>query len=130
MKKPVCSVRDYKNHYKGGRIRVIMAKEWVGKCNSCNKWRTNFDTYNKATVRDEKGFLSWIRKGVYLFVNSRSTQVLCLSLPSLWWIRNAPQAFATTYSPGERRDTLNSNKKSSNNWHNEQMQILYGKDYR
>ena len=53
--KRACSVSDYKNDYKGASIAYGMAKEWVGKCNSCNKWRTNFDTYKSATRRDEEG---------------------------------------------------------------------------
>jgi len=55
VSKPACSVSVCKNHYKGQRIRLGMAAEWVGKCNDCECWRTIHDTHKVATARDEDG---------------------------------------------------------------------------
>ena len=32
-----------------------MAAEWIGKCLTCNKWRTNHDTHRNATTKNKNG---------------------------------------------------------------------------
>ena len=130
MKKPVSSVSDYKNHYKGASIAHGMAKEWVGKCNSCNKWRTNFDTYKSATARDENGKPTDFK--LVCGVCSTPIQRKCCA-------NGCPHCGGTGMHPKplppmthqERAEILHDLQlQEADNWHNEQMQILYGKEYR
>ncbi len=130
VKKLASSVSDYKNHYKGARIRLVMAKEWVGKCNTCNSWRTNFDTYKKATVRDDEGFLSGFVKACTFC--STPIQLKCCA-------NGCPHCGGTGMHPRpspplthiERAEILiEIQEQEAANYELEQMQILYGKDYR
>ena len=130
MKILACSVNDYKNHYKGQQIRLVMAKEWVGKCNSCNKWRTNHDTHKKATARDEEGNLIAFVLACS-FCSAPIQRKCCASgCPHCGGSGMHPKPLP----PLTRRDRelilLEIQKEEADNWHNEQMQILYGKDYR
>ena len=130
VKKLAFFVSDYKNHYKGQYIRPIMAKEWVGKCNSCNKWRTNFDTYKSATRRDEEG-----KPADFVLVSgicSAPIQKKCCA-------NGCPHCGGTGMHPTpspplthiERAEILiEIQEQEAANYELEQMQILYGKDYR
>ena len=55
VKKTACFVSVYKNHYKGQRIRLVMAAKWIGKCHECDKWRTAHDTHLSAFTKDKDG---------------------------------------------------------------------------
>ena len=107
-----------------------MAKEWVGKCNDCNKWRTNHDTHKKATARDDEGNLTSFVLACDFCSYPIQRKCCANGCPSCGGSGMHPKPSPPLTHRDRELILLEIQKEEANNWHNEQMQMLYGKDYR
>jgi len=93
-----------------------MAAEWIGKCESCDKWRDKHDTHRKATRRDSEGNPS----GFVIACDFCSTS-----------IQLKPTRPQPPLTPIEKEEILlELDLLRAEEWHSEEMNRLYGEDIR